>query len=121
MDDLVTRRRFLADGVTCTAHLALAAALAPDAVRRLWAQARSGVVIATEPFGRLEQVAEGVWALISTPLGGSFVTVANGGLIAGKSGVLAIEGFMTPKGARWLAGKARELTCLLYTSPSPRD
>ena len=110
MDDLVTRRRFLADGVTCTAHLALAAALAPDAVRRLWAQARSGVVIATEPFGRLEQVAEGVWALISTPLGGSFVTVANGGLIAGKSGVLAIEGFMTPEGARWLAGKARELT-----------
>lgn len=110
MDAQLTRRRFLADGVTCTAHLALAAALAPDAVRAMWAQAQRGPVVATEPFGRLEQVAEGIWALISTPLTGSRETVSNGGLIAGKSGVLAIEGFMTPDGARWLAGKSRELT-----------
>lgn len=110
MHPTVSRRAFLKDGVSCSAHLALAAALAPDAVRRLWAQAQGGRVVATEPFGRLEQVADGVWALISTPLTGARETVSNGGLIAGRSGVLAIEGFMTPSGATWLANKAKELT-----------
>ena len=105
-----TRRKFLADGVSCAAHLALAAHLAPEAVRALWAQASGNGVVASEPFGRLEQVAEGVWALISTPLSGDRTTLCNGGLIAGRSGVLAVEGFMTPEGARWLAGKSRELT-----------
>jgi glyoxylase-like metal-dependent hydrolase (beta-lactamase superfamily II) len=51
-----------------------------------------------------------VWALISTPLNGDNTTLSNGGIIQGKSGVLAIEGFYTPRGAAWLAGKARELT-----------
>lgn len=106
----VSRREFLIDGASCSAHLALAAALAPDAARRLWAQAQRGTVVATEPFGRLEQVADGVWALISTPLTGARETVSNGGIIAGRSGVLAIEGFMTPGGATWLANQAKQLT-----------
>lgn len=110
MSRLVSRRDFLVDGASCSAHLALAAACAPEAVRRLWARAHGANVVAVEPFGRLEQVAEGVWALISTPLNGSRETVANGGLITGRSGVLAIEGFMTPGGATLLANKARELT-----------
>jgi glyoxylase-like metal-dependent hydrolase (beta-lactamase superfamily II) len=66
-------------------------------------------VVAEEPFGRLEAIAPGVWALISTPLGGDYTTVSNGGIVAGRDGVLAIEGFMRPAGATWLAGKAREL------------
>ncbi|MFP5354341.1 MAG: MBL fold metallo-hydrolase [Gemmatimonadota bacterium] len=105
-----TRRKFIADGVSCAAHLALAASLAPAATRALWAQGRGGRVVATEPFGRLEEVAQGVWALISTPLTGARTTVCNGGLIAGRTGVVAVEGFMTPEGARWLGTKARELT-----------
>ncbi|MCC6930620.1 MAG: MBL fold metallo-hydrolase [Gemmatimonadaceae bacterium] len=106
----VSRRTFLIDGASCTAHLALAAAVAPHALRRLWAQEARGPVVTTEPFGRLEQVADGIWALISTPLTGARDTVANGGIIAGRSGVLAIEGFMTPGGAAWLARQAKQLT-----------
>ena len=67
-------------------------------------------MVAREPFGSLEKVADGVWALISTPLGGDRTTLSNGGIIAGRNAVLAIEGFNQPIGAAWLAGKARELT-----------
>jgi glyoxylase-like metal-dependent hydrolase (beta-lactamase superfamily II) len=66
--------------------------------------------VAREPFGSLEKVADGVWALISTPLNGDRTTISNGGIIAGRNGVLAIEGFNDPKGALWLADQARTLT-----------
>jgi glyoxylase-like metal-dependent hydrolase (beta-lactamase superfamily II) len=105
-----TRRDFLRDGVSCAGHLVLAAALAPAAARGLWAQDATFGVVAREPFGRLEQVADGVWALVSTPLTGDRTTLSNGGLIAGRSGVLAIEGFMMPEGAAWLAAQSRALT-----------
>jgi glyoxylase-like metal-dependent hydrolase (beta-lactamase superfamily II) len=85
--------------------------MAPAFARALWAQPRDARrVVAEEPFGRLEQVADGVWALISTPLTGDRTTLSNGGIIAGTTGVMAVEGFMMPEGARWLATKARELT-----------
>lgn len=106
----LSRRDFLARSGSCAAHLALAAAVTPDVLRAAWARAPLGRVIATEPFGSLEQIADGVWALISTPLGGDRTTLSNGGIIAGRSGVLAIEGFNQPAGAAWLAGKSRELT-----------
>ena len=66
--------------------------------------------MAHEPFGSLEKVADGVWALVSTPLSGDRTTLSNGGIIAGSSAILAIEGFNQPQGAMWLASKARELT-----------
>jgi len=106
----ISRRQFLAQSTSCAAHLALAASVTPPALRRLWAGRATGPIVAAEPFGRLERVADGVWAMISTPLSGDRTTLANGGLIAGKSGVLAIEGFNTPDGARWLATQSRELT-----------
>lgn len=106
----LSRREFLARSGSCAAHLALAGAVAPDALRAAWARAPLGPVVAREPFGNLEQVADGIWALISTPLGGDRTTLSNGGIIAGRNGVLAIEGFNQPAGARWLAAKARELT-----------
>jgi len=105
----ISRRAFLAASGGCAGHLALAALGAPPLRVLNWAPVR-GRVVAAEPFGRLEQVADGVWALISTPLGGDRTTLSNGGLIAGRAGVLAIEGFNQPEGARWLAGRARELT-----------
>jgi glyoxylase-like metal-dependent hydrolase (beta-lactamase superfamily II) len=105
----ISRRDFVSTAASCAAHLALAASVMPVSARALWAMPR-GPVVAREPFGSLEQVADGVWALISTPLNGDRTTISNGGLIAGRSGVLAIEGFNDPKGARWLAGKSRELT-----------
>jgi glyoxylase-like metal-dependent hydrolase (beta-lactamase superfamily II) len=67
-------------------------------------------VVAQERFGRLEAVGDGLWAFISTPLSGDYTTVANGGIIAGRDGVLVVEAFQTADGARWIAEKAHELT-----------
>jgi glyoxylase-like metal-dependent hydrolase (beta-lactamase superfamily II) len=104
-----SRRDFLSTAASCSAHLALAAVAMPASLRGRWALPR-GPVVAREPFGALERVADGVWALVSTPLGGDRTTLSNGGLVAGTHGVLAIEGFNQPQGAQWLATKARELT-----------
>jgi len=101
-----TRRQF----VGCAAHLALAAAALPAVALERWTARSGGTIVAQEPFARLEQVAENIWALISTPLTGERTTLSNGGLIAGRSGVLAIEGFNTPAGAAWLAQQSRRLT-----------
>jgi glyoxylase-like metal-dependent hydrolase (beta-lactamase superfamily II) len=105
-----TRRAFLQRSGSCAAHLALAAVAMPDAARLAWARAPLGRVLAREPFGSLEKVADGVWALISTPLGGDRTTLSNGGIIAGRNAVLAIEGFNQPQGAEWMAARARDLT-----------
>jgi glyoxylase-like metal-dependent hydrolase (beta-lactamase superfamily II) len=103
------RREFLARSGSCAAHLMLASSFMSASERAAWARPR-GIVVAREPFGNLEKVADGVWALVSTPLTGERTTVSNGGIIAGRDAVLAIEGFQTPAGAQWLAGKAKELT-----------
>jgi glyoxylase-like metal-dependent hydrolase (beta-lactamase superfamily II) len=68
-------------------------------------------IIDQQPWGRLEELAEGVWAVVSTPLESKdWTTGCNGGLIAGKERVLAVESFVQPAGAEWLARHARELT-----------
>jgi glyoxylase-like metal-dependent hydrolase (beta-lactamase superfamily II) len=106
----INRRDFLVQSGSCAAHLALAGSLMPRAARLAWARSSSANVVALEPFGSLEKISDGVWALISTPLSGDRTTLSNGGIIAGRNAVLAIEGFNQPQGAVWLAGKAKELT-----------
>jgi len=106
----LSRRDFLVQSGSCAAHLALAAAVMPTTARLRWARNSYGAVVAAEPFGNLEKVSEDVWALISTLLSGDRTTLSNGGIIAGRNAVLAIEGFNQPQGAVWLAGTARELT-----------
>jgi glyoxylase-like metal-dependent hydrolase (beta-lactamase superfamily II) len=103
------RREFLVGASSCAAHLALLGAVAPTG-RWPWHRVTQNPVVAREAFGYLERVADGAWALVSTPLGGDRATLANGGLVAGRDGVLAIEGFFQPAGARWLAERSRELT-----------
>jgi glyoxylase-like metal-dependent hydrolase (beta-lactamase superfamily II) len=109
------RRTFLVGGMSCGAWV-MAALAGPDvATRRLFAAASRGAPVRVEPWGRLERVADGVWMLISTPLGGDEAsgatrTFSNGGIVAGRDGVLAIEGFATVDGSRWLAGEAKRLT-----------
>jgi glyoxylase-like metal-dependent hydrolase (beta-lactamase superfamily II) len=105
-----TRRDFLKIGSACATHLALMAQPFPLAARELWSRQSRGRVVAREAFARLEEVGDGLWALISTPLGGDYTTVANGGILAGRTGVLAVEAFQTPQGAQWMAERARELT-----------
>jgi glyoxylase-like metal-dependent hydrolase (beta-lactamase superfamily II) len=58
----------------------------------------------------LELIADGIWALISTPLEGDRTTLCNGGIIAGADGVLLVESFATSEGAAWMMQRARELT-----------
>lgn len=108
------RRDFVGTGASCAAHLWLAAALIPWAVRRAFATRASGRVVAREPWGNLEQLSDRVWAMISTPLAGggdeAMRTFANGGIVAGRSGVLVVEGFASEAGAQWMAAAALEVT-----------
>ena len=104
-----SRRDFLKISGGCVAHLALASACAPLTARRKWT-APAHPTVATTPFARLDLIGTDTWALVSTPLGGDRTTFANGGIIAGSSGVIAVEGFYRPAGAQWLAERARELT-----------
>lgn len=104
--DEISRRRFLAASASFAGRLALAGTAAPAVLRR-W---QGGGTVASEPFGRLVSIAPGVWALISNPFGGDRTTISNGGIVAGRDGVLAIEGFNQAAGATWLAEHARTLT-----------
>jgi len=107
---ILSRRAFLRTTSACATHLTLMATPFPAAARALWSRRPLGPVLAQESFGRIEEVGGGLFAFISTPLGGDYTTVSNGGIIAGRSGVLVVEAFQTPEGARWVAEKARALT-----------
>ncbi|MCQ8185707.1 MBL fold metallo-hydrolase [Parvularcula maris] len=76
--------------------------------------AQLGKTVATESFARLEELAPGVYAVVSTPIGkdGSFQTqtVCNGGLIVGEEKIVAVDAFLQPAGAAWLQGEAKRLT-----------
>lgn len=102
------RRTFLRESSACFAHLCLLSRFAPASGRRAFAASRREPIV-QEPWGRLERVADGVWALISTPLQDR-TTLCNGGIVQGRSGVLAIESYARPEGAAWLAQQARALT-----------
>ncbi len=110
-----SRRGFGRHALGCGAFVMAALAAAPVATRRAFAAAPAAAPVATTPFARVETVAEGVWAVVSTPFGtdgqrGDRTTLSNGGIIAGKDAVLAVEGFNTPAGADWLAEIAKGLT-----------
>jgi hypothetical protein len=93
----------------CGAYVAAALAGASLGQRRAFAAESAGEIAAETRFARVEKVAEGAWAVISTPQGGQFTTVSNGGIVAGNDAVLAIEGFMNPAGATWLRDVAKEI------------
>jgi glyoxylase-like metal-dependent hydrolase (beta-lactamase superfamily II) len=99
------RRRFIGD---CAKHLALMSVAGLPTARALFARP-NGPIRAREPWGRVESVGERLWAMISTPLDGDRTTLCNGGIIAGRNAVVAVEGFGTPAGAKWLAEQARTL------------
>ena len=104
-----SRRDFIRDGLSCGAYLAAAGFALPSSARRAFAARPRGPVQAVEPWGRIEEIAEGVWAVVSTPLAErDFTTLSNGGLIAGRDAVLAVEGLASPEGARWVGDFAEE-------------
>ena len=104
-----SRRSVIAGSAGCAAHLLSTLAAAPASARGRFARRQKGEVVATEPFGRLERLGQGIWALVSTPLEAR-QTLSNGGIIAGTDGVMVIEGFASVEGAQWLAARAYELT-----------
>ena len=107
----MNRRNFLAASGGCAAHLLSLSFISPALGRSIFLPQQEDKVVASEKWGRIEQVADGVWAHVATPFESrDFTTVSNGGIIMGKDRVLAIEAFMQPKGAKWLAEHAKKLT-----------
>jgi len=102
------RRSFLQYSGGCAAHLMLMASVDSRLARLRFGSGRS--TIAREPWGRLEQLTDGAWGMVSTPLDGDRTTLCNGGIIAGSNATIVIESFATEEGAAWMAAKARELT-----------
>jgi len=103
----VNRRELLARAAAFAAASAFPAAVLSAAAPR--SSARSRFVVAREPWGTLERVGEGIWAMLSTPLADR-TTLCNGGLIAGRDGVLMIEAFGSEAGARWMSDQSLALT-----------
>jgi glyoxylase-like metal-dependent hydrolase (beta-lactamase superfamily II) len=67
--------------------------------------------VAAGPWGHIERLGEGIWAVVSTPLAhDDWTTLCNGGIVAGSDRVLVIESFAAPAGARLVAQQARELS-----------
>lgn len=66
-------------------------------------------MVASEPWGRLFRLGDGVWSLVSNP-GGDRTTLCNGGIVQGRSGVVVIESFASDAGFEWMAQQARLLT-----------
>ncbi len=106
----ISRRQFVAASASCASYLAVAAPFLTASALRRWRGIGARRVVAQTPFARIEELGEGMYAIISTPLDGDFTTVCNGGIIGGSSGTLVVEAFATPEGAAWAAGQARELT-----------
>ena len=65
--------------------------------------------MAQEPWARISRVAEGIWSVVSHPMTDR-TTLCNGGIVAGRSGVVIVEAFGSEAGARWVADRATELT-----------
>jgi len=107
-DHHTSRRDFLRTASSCAAHIGIMSAAAPFWTKGLWAAQERFPVVASEPWGRIERVAEGVWALVSTPLQDR-TTLCNGGIVAGRNGVVVIEAFGSDAGARWMAEQAARL------------
>ncbi len=110
----LTRRRFLNRSLVGAGLLA-AASRSGLAIHPAQGRSPFGEVVAETPFARVEKLAEGVWAVISTPFKpqggfGDMTTVCNGGFMAGSQGVLVVDTFQRPAGAAWVAEQALRLT-----------
>ena len=112
MTSLLNRRSFLSGAAT---FATLAACSGPDSGQSAQAQANApfGEIVDDQSFASLQKIGENIWAVVSKPLNpdGSFnpETVCNGGLVAGADRVVAIDAFLQPAGAAWLAGQAETL------------
>jgi glyoxylase-like metal-dependent hydrolase (beta-lactamase superfamily II) len=89
--------------------MGLMAVSAPVWTRRRWAAQERFPIVASEPWGRIERISDGIWALVSDPMVDR-TTLCNGGIVAGRAGVVVIEAFGSDAGARWMVEQATRLT-----------
>jgi glyoxylase-like metal-dependent hydrolase (beta-lactamase superfamily II) len=106
----LTRRKVLQDGFTCAACLLAAPHLNAAIMPAFFETPANAKEVVTTPWAKVHQLGDGIWAAMSTPFDGDARTFCNGGLIAGKDAVLAIEGFADPSGAAWLSDLSVKLT-----------
>ena len=106
----ISRRRFVTASAGCASYLAAAGPLLSAPSLRRWRGVGARRIVAQAPFARIEELGDGMFAIISTPLDGDYTTVCNGGIIGGSSGTVVVEAFATREGARWAAEQARALT-----------
>jgi len=88
----ISRREALHVAGTCVAHVFVSAACVPRRTRAAWTGPQK-VTVTTTPFATLDVIGSDTWAVISTPLGEERTTFGNGGIIAGRSGVIAVDGY----------------------------
>jgi len=94
----IDRRQFLQGCAACGAHIALLASASPLGAARTFAAAQDSNVVVREPWARIEEVADGIWAVISTPLEDR-TTICNGGIIRGSGGCSPTTTRTTPAGS----------------------
>ncbi|MEO1086943.1 MAG: MBL fold metallo-hydrolase [Acidobacteriota bacterium] len=102
-----TRRQLLAAGGALGLHAWLGG-LSPRAARA--AEGDAGETVVKEAWARIDKLGENLWSVMSDPLGGNYLTVANGGIVAGSERVLVYEAFIGADGAKWVAEQAKKLT-----------
>ncbi|MCH6259336.1 MBL fold metallo-hydrolase, partial [Puniceicoccaceae bacterium K14] len=92
----------------------------PLGSRKAYGRETQGKQIGKRPYARIEEIGDGVYALISTPFtkdgkAGDLATHSNGGLIIGKEKILAIDSYRTPAGASYMADACLSITGRLPT------
>lgn len=109
------RRQFLERCFGTSCGFAATLLFAPVAARKAYGQEAIGDVVGKRPFGRIEEIGDGVWALVSTPFTskgttGDLSTHSNGGLIVGKEKILAIDSYRMRAGCQFMADACQFLT-----------
>ena len=100
MQQSISRRSVLR-----SAGLAAVAACMPRQVFGLQPSTRT---IVDEPGASILALENGVWAVVSKPLGGGSDTLSNGGVVVGRDRVLVFDGFARPAGSRWVVAQIEQ-------------
>lgn len=117
---LSNRRNFLKRCFSTSCGYSATLLLAPTLARKAYGRDALGETLGSRPFGRIEKISDGVYALVSTPFTkegktGDLSTHSNGGLIVGKDRILAIDSYRTPAGAAFMAESCLKITGRLPT------
>jgi glyoxylase-like metal-dependent hydrolase (beta-lactamase superfamily II) len=108
----MTRRSFTGLGLGVAA--ALSSGLSRAQTHAAAAAATPGRVVAESSFARIEEVGDGLFAVLSTPLDdqGRIIhreTLCNGGVIVGDERMLAVDAYFDPSGAAWVNAQLQRL------------